>query len=81
MINASERTQTYLRRLADGQDRDRNMEYELAEFWSSAALLISIFNKELSVRLDAKSQLWRNCDTWDHELRAYKDIGLDSIKN
>jgi len=46
VINASERTQTYLRRLAVGQDRDRNIEYELAECWSSAAFLISIVNKE-----------------------------------
>lgn len=81
VINASEKTQTYLQRLADGRDRDRNIEYVLAESWSSAAFLISRVNKELSVRLDAKSKFWRNRDTWTHELRAYKDIGLDSVTN
>jgi hypothetical protein len=46
------KAQTYLQRLADGRDRD--IEYVLAESWSSAAFLISRVNKELSVRLVAK---------------------------
>lgn len=81
VINASEKTQTYLQQRLDGLERDRNTEYLLAESWSQAAFLISRVNRELSVRLDAKSKFWRNRDTWESDLRAHKDIGLESVTN
>jgi hypothetical protein len=54
-------------------------EYGLAEHWSRAAFLISRINKDLSVRLDAKSLFWRSPDTWETDLRAHKDISLESV--
>jgi hypothetical protein len=79
VIVASEKTQTYLQMRAEGSERNRNTEYELAEHWSRAAFLISRINKDLSVRLNAKSQFWRNPETWKTDLRAYKDISLESV--
>lgn len=78
-IIASEKTQTYLQGRAEGKQRNRDTEYELAEAWSKAAFLISRVNKDLSVRLDAKSLFWRNPDTWETDLRAHKDISLESV--
>lgn len=80
-IAASEKTQTYLQGRAEGKERDRETEYLLAESWSQAAFLISRVDKSLSVRLDAKSRFWRNSDTWDTDLRAHKDIALESVTN
>jgi len=80
-IAASEKTQTYLQGRAEGKERNRETEYLLAESWSQAAFLISRVDKSLSVRLDAKSQFWRNPDTWDTDLRAHKDIALESVTN
>lgn len=79
VIDASEKTNTYLLLRADGVERNRNTEYELAERWSRAAFLISRVNRDLSVRLDAKSRFWRDPDTWNTDLRACKDISLDSV--
>jgi len=39
VIDASERTQTYLQMRAEGEERNRSTEYELAEHWSRAAFL------------------------------------------
>lgn len=79
IIEASEKTQTYLLRRAEGGERSRDTEWDLAEKWSYAAFLISRINKDLSVRLDAKSRFWRNPDTWETDLRASKDISLESV--
>ena len=79
VIDASERTQTYLQGRVEGMERNRSTEYELAEKWSRAAFLISRVSPELSVRLNAKSKFWRNPDTWEQDLRAHKDISLDSV--
>jgi hypothetical protein len=79
VINASEKTQTYLQARLEGMDRNRETEWTLAESWSRAAFLISRINKDLSVRLDAKSRFWRNPDTWNVDLRAHKDISLEKV--
>lgn len=79
VISASEKTQTYLQARAEGKERDRATEYELAEKWSYASFLISRVDKGLSIRLDAKSKFWRNPETWDSDLRAHKNIDLDSV--
>jgi len=79
VIDASERTQTYLQSRAEGGERNRDNEWELAEQWSMAIFLISRANKDLSVRLNAKSQFWRNPDTWNDDLRSHKDISLESV--
>lgn len=78
-IEASEKTQTYLQSRAEGYERNRQTEWELAERWSEAAFLISRVNKDLSVRLTAKSRFWRNPDTWQTDIRAHKDISLESV--
>lgn len=69
-IEASEKTQTYLQARAEGGSRNRETEWDLVEKWSAASFLISRVNKDLSVRLNAKSQFWRNPDTWSTALRA-----------
>lgn len=79
VINASEKTQTYLLARTEGMGRSRETEWDLAERWSRAAFLISRINKELSVRLDAKSKFWRNPETWNTDLRAHKDISLEKV--
>lgn len=79
VISASEKTQTYLQARAEGEKRNRETEWQLAEQWSRAAFLISRINKDLSVRLNAKSEFWRNPDTWETDLRAHKDISLSSV--
>jgi len=79
VIDASEKTQTYLQKRAEGQDRNRDTEFELAEHWSQAAFLISRVNKDLSVRLNAKSQFWRNPDTWEIDMRPHRNISLESV--
>ncbi len=79
VIDASEKTQTYLQMRNEGGERNRGIEHELAEHWSRAAFLISRINKDLFVRLDAKSKFWRNPDTWETDLRAHKDISLESV--
>ncbi|ENC9782872.1 hypothetical protein L4Z64_000939 [Pseudomonas aeruginosa] len=79
VINASERTQTYLQARAGGMERNRETEWDLAECWSRAAFLISRVNKELSVRLDGKSRFWRDPETWSIDLRAHKDISLEKV--
>lgn len=56
VIDASEKTQTYLQRRSEGGARNRDTEYELAEVWSRAAFIISRINKDLSVRLNEKSR-------------------------
>lgn len=81
VIEASEKTQTYLVRRANGAQRDREVEWELAEMWSIAAFQISRINQDLSIRLNAKSRFWRDPETWDTTLRAAKDIGLASVTN
>lgn len=81
VIDASEKTQTYLQKRNEGRERERDVEYELAEEWSRAAFLISRINRDLSVRLHAKSQFWRNPDTWETDLRAHGDISLESVTN
>lgn len=80
-IDASEKTQTYLLGRSEGKDRNRDTESQLAENWSRSAFLISRVSKDLSVRLDAKSKFWRNPDTWATDLRAHKDISLESVTN
>jgi len=79
VIDASERTQTYLALRAEGSDRSRQTEHEIAELWSRAAFLISRIDQSLAVRLDAKSRFWRNPDTWSPTLRASKQISLSSV--
>ena len=79
VIDAAEKTQTYLQGRAEGKEKDREIEWQLAEKWSRAAFLISRVNKNLSVRLHEKSQFWRNPDTWEPDLRAFKDISLSSV--
>jgi len=81
VIDASEMTQTYLQKRANGEDRDSGTEYSLAEHWSKAAFSISSVNKELSVRLSDKSKFWRNPDTWDSKLISEKNISLVSVTN
>lgn len=79
VINTSEKTQTYLQGRTEGMDRNRGVEWSLAESWSRAAFLISRINRDLSVRLDAKSRFWRDPDTWNVDLRAHKDISLEKV--
>lgn len=79
VIEVSEKTETYLQARAEGKDRDREIEWQLAEKWSRAAFLISRVNGDLSVRLHEKSKFWRNPDTWEPDLRAVKDISLSSV--
>ncbi|MBI4999117.1 MAG: hypothetical protein HZC22_19880 [Rhodocyclales bacterium] len=79
VITASDKTQTYLQARAEGIERNRATEWQLAEHWSRAAFLISRVNKDLSVRLSAKSEFWRNPDTWETDLRAHRDISLSSV--
>ncbi|ENK1957106.1 hypothetical protein [Vibrio cholerae] len=79
VITASEKTQTYLQQRADGGERDRNIEWELAEHWSHAAFIISRIDKDLSSRLHIKSRLWRDPETWNKGIRATKDISLDHV--
>lgn len=79
VIEASERTQTYLARRASGQPRHQNTEWELAEMWSLAAFQISHIDSELSVRLNAKGRFWRAPGTWTPTLRASKQIDLESV--
>ncbi|MEL7967588.1 hypothetical protein AAG587_14515 [Vreelandella neptunia] len=79
ILEASEKTHVYLYDRSQGKDRDYRKEMEIAHLWSSAAFLISRIDKELSVRLHAKSEFWMNQDTWDVDIRAHKDISLDSV--
>jgi phage-related protein len=79
IIIVSEKTETYLQKRANGIDRDRSSEYELAELWSRAAFRISRFDNNLSVRLCDKSEFWRNPDTWSVGPKAHKNISLASV--
>jgi hypothetical protein len=79
VIDASEKTQTYLDKLAGGAERHNRTEYGLAEDWSRASFLMSRINKDLSVRLSAKSRFWRNPDTWDAKAIADKNISLEAV--
>lgn len=81
VIEAAEKTDSYLHKRASGEDRNRNTEHTLAELWASAAFSISRIDKDLSVRLSAKSKFWRDPDTWDTSLRAHKDISLLSVRD
>ena len=79
VISASEKTQTYLLSRAEGGERNRETEWELAELWSHAAFIISRIDEDLSSRLHIKSRLWRNPDTWNQGFRATKDISLEHV--
>lgn len=81
VIDASEKTQTYLQKRAEGIERDRDTEYDLAARWSTAGFLMSRINKELSVRLSEKSRFWRTPDTWNPEQIQEKNISLASVTN
>ena len=79
VLAASEKTHVYLYDRSQGKDREYGKEMEIAHLWSRAAFLISRIDKELSVRLHAKSEFWMNQDTWEVDVRAHKDISLDSV--
>ncbi|PLY06764.1 MAG: hypothetical protein C0622_00665 [Desulfuromonas sp.] len=79
VIDASEETQTYLQKRAEGLERDRETEYSLAAKWSTAGFLMSRINKELSVRLSEKSRFWREPETWSSEQINEKNISLVSV--
>ncbi|OOE39760.1 hypothetical protein [Salinivibrio kushneri] len=79
VLKASEKTHVYLYDRTQGKERNFGKEMEIAHLWSKAAFLISRIDKELSVRLHAKSEFWMSQDTWDVDIRAHKDISLDSV--
>lgn len=79
IVEVSEKTQTYLSKRRAGSPRHYDTEYRLAEMWSRASFIIGNIDKDLSVRLDAKSNFWRHQDTWSGDLRATKDISLDYV--
>ena len=79
VIEASEKTETYLVMRTKGETRNIVTEQNLAEIWSEASFLISRVNQELSRRLSAKSEFWRDPDAWDEAIRAHKDISLISV--
>jgi len=81
VINASEKTQSYLSKRNVGGSKDFDKEQELAELWSKASLLTSRINADLSVRLSAKSKFWRDPENWENSMRAYKDISLEGVTN
>ena len=79
VIDASEETQTYLQKRAEGLERDREIEYRLAAKWSESGFLMSRINKELSVRLSEKSRFWRDPETWSSDQIKEKNISLVSV--
>lgn len=80
VIDAAEKTETYLLKQQRTGHRDEQTEFQLAELWGNAAFLISRINKKLSVRLSAKSEFWRNPETWNIDARARPDISLASVR-
>lgn len=79
VIDVSEETQTYLQLRVNGEERNRQTEYRLAEKWSRASFMMGRINEDLSVRLYDKSEFWRNPDTWDSQKIKEKNISLVSV--
>lgn len=80
VIEAADKTETYCELRAEGADRNRRTEHELAELWSHASFMVRKIDRQLSFRLNDKSRFWRDPDTWSAEQIQRAGISLKSVK-
>lgn len=79
VIEAAEKTQTYLLKRESGGARDLDTEWELAEKWSRLSYSVRSIDRNLSERLHLKSRIWRDRQEWEQGIRATKELSLDSV--
>ena len=80
VIEAAEKTETYCVLRAEGANRNRRTEHELAELWSHASVMVRRIDRKLAFRLSDKSRFWRDPDTWSAEQIKRAGISLRSVK-
>src|SRR5262249_31108500 len=75
---AYHKTAAYLEfRATHGTDRER--EWEIAEKWQKAAVLLLTYDRELRERIGMKSKFWEEGGTWDPKAIKKAGIGLPTI--
>lgn len=78
--SAYNKTHGYYAMRKDGEQKDIMKEHELAQAWDEAAILLKKFDSDLSNRLSAKSQFWRDGGAWSDEQIQLKNISLKDVK-
>ncbi len=80
VVDAADKTETYCTLRAEGAERNRARENELAELWSHASTMVRRIDRNLAFRLHDKSRFWRNPETWDADEIRRAGISLSSVR-
>ena len=73
-------TEKYYALRGHGPERDREREFDLAQQWEHAAILIQAVDDRLANRLALKSRFWREGAAWSDEQIAAAGIQLERVR-
>jgi hypothetical protein len=79
VFSAVDATRMHLRRLRGITPQSYAPNPELVDLWREAAIEISAFNPDLSVRLRRKAEFWSDPESWDADECDHAAIQLDDL--
>ena len=73
-------TEFYYKRLEDKNNRSRDTEQKLSNYWATAAIFIRHFDQHLAEICQYKSEFWRNYENWTPEMIKKTGIELENVQ-
>lgn len=72
-------TQIYYAGLERGNERDSEVETQIAKYWSAAAIPLRHFDSDLAITCETKGEYWINPENWNGDEKMRARIQLDKV--
>ena len=72
-------TKKYYADLERGEERDREVETQIAKYWSAAAIPLRHFDSGLALICEAKGEYWINPENWNGNEMMRISMQLDNV--
>lgn len=74
-------TKIYYAGLERGKERDREVETQIAKYWSAAAIPLRYFDPDLALTCEAKGEYWINPENWNGDEMMRINMQLENVSD
>lgn len=78
---ALDETSIYINSRNRGSGVNHDIEYQLARYWSAAAIPVRHFDAELADICNEKNQFWLDPDGWEGDAEQSERISLENVRS
>jgi hypothetical protein len=77
---ALDETSIYINSRNRGNKDNHDIEYQLARYWSAAAIVVRHFDADLAEICTEKNRFWLDPDGWEGNSKQKERISLDNVR-